>query len=264
MTSTDCTRFTSAQELSLKTFDYTEHRSHSIGLETDPDHFFLNNILRQCRYFTEEQFKDYHMIDGTFSVIHFNSRSLSMNMTKIQDCSKKSNKHFSAIAISETWLKDDQGDVVQLEGYDFFSIKRLNKRGGGVALYVKSIHQCDIVKNLSFSLENIMECVTVEIKCEKSKNVIISCVYRAPGSNIDIFKDKMSEMFNSINSNKHLFVCGDFNIDFLNPHNQSQITSFINSVFCMGLYPTITHPSRITVNTATLIDNILTNVTEGN
>ena len=117
---------------------------------------------------------------------------------------------------------------------------------------------------MSFSLDNIMECVTVEIKCEKSKNVIISCVYRVPGSNIDTFEDKMTEIFNSISNNKHLFVCGDFNIDLLNPHNQSQITSFINSVFCMGLYPTITHPSRITVNTATLIDNILTNVTEGN
>ncbi len=41
-------------------------------------------------------------------------------------------------------------------------------------------------------------------------------------------------------------------------------TNFFNSVFCMGLYPTITHPSRITTNTATLVDNILTNVTEGN
>ncbi len=34
-------------------------------------------------------------------------------------------------------------------------------------------------------------------------------------------------------------------------------------MFCLGLYPSITHPSRIIRNTATLIDNIFTNVTEG-
>lgn len=60
-----------------------------------------------------------------------------------------------------------------------------------------------------------------------------------------------------------IIVCEDFNIDLLNPQWTKTI-NFIYSMFCMGLYPSITHPSVITVNTATLIDNIFTNVTEGN
>lgn len=59
-----------------------------------------------------------------------------------------------------------------------------------------------------------MECITIEIKCEKSKNIIINCAYRAPGSNNNTFEDKMTKIYNTINSNKLLFVCGDFNIDF--------------------------------------------------
>ncbi len=116
-----------------------------------------------------------------------------------------------------------------------------------------------MVNNMSFAIE----CVVVEIKSEKSKNLLISCVYRAPATNVDTFKDKLSEMYSSINNKKHVFVCGDFNIDLLNPNGQTQTKTFINSMFCLGLYPSITHPSRITRNTATLIANIFTNVTEG-
>lgn len=51
----------------------------------------------------------------------------------------------------------------------------------------------------------------------KKKNVIVSCVYRAPGSNIEIFKDSMEGMFAKTNQ-KVMFICGDFNIDLLNPN----------------------------------------------
>lgn len=266
MASTVYMPFTSAQELSLKTFDYTEHRPHNIEQDLDPDHFFFNNIISQCNYFTEEQFKNIPLSEQTFSIIHFNSRSLRKNFSRIKDCLKVSTKQFSVIAVSETWLRQDQEDSVQLEGYDFFPANRLNvnkKRGGGVALYVKSTFQCEKVKNMTISIENVMDCVTIEIISKKSKNIMVSCVYRAPESNIHIFENKFTEMFDA-KRNKLLFVCGDFNIDFLNPHEQPQITQFINSVFCMGLYPVITHPSRIAKNSATLIDNILTNVNEGN
>lgn len=75
----------------------------------------------------------------------------------------------------------------------FFSINRRSKQGGGFTFYIKSTHSCEIVKNMSFALENIMECITIEIKCEKSKNIIINCVYRAPGSNT-IFEDKLTKI----------------------------------------------------------------------
>jgi len=54
-----------------------------------------------------------------------------------------------------------------------------------------------------------------------------------------------------------MFICGDFNIDLLNPHNHKRTEDFINTVF--SLYPQITRPSRITSHCATLIDNIFTN-----
>lgn len=60
---------------------------------------------------------------------------------------------------------------------------------------------------------------------------------------------------------KLIFV--EINVALLNPHGQTQTTNYITLMLCTGLYPSITLPSRITTNSATLIHNTFTNVTEG-
>lgn len=117
-----------------------------------------------------------------------------MNFFKIQDCLTQLNKNFSAIAISETWLNEEQTSTVQIEGFDLYTINRSNKRGGGVALYIRSSYHSEIIRNMSFSIYNLTECVTVEIHFERAKNIIIGCVYRPPTTNIDAFNDKLSEL----------------------------------------------------------------------
>lgn len=77
-----------------------------------------------------------------------------------------------------------------------------------------------------------------------------------------MFKVWMEEMY-SKTSQKVMFICGDFNIDLLNPNKHKMTEEFINTIYSMSLYPKITIPSRITSHCATLIDNIFTNVLEG-
>ena len=52
---------------------------------------------------------------------------------------------------------------------------------------------------------------------------------------------------------------GDFNLNLLNCADHQPTDDFVNTVFSYGFRPLITKPTRITPNTATLIDNILTN-----
>lgn len=53
---------------------------------------------------------------------------------------------------------------------------------------------------------------------------------------------------------KVLFVCGDHNIDLLNPHKNKHVDEFIDTMYSINLCPLITRPTRITKNTATLIN----------
>ena len=59
------------------------------------------------------------------------------------------------------------------------------------------------------------------------------------------------------------FVCGDLNIDLLKSNDHKKTAEFIDTMFSFGFYPLIIKPSRITKDSATLIDNIFVNITDG-
>ena len=54
----------------------------------------------------------------------------------------------------------------------------------------------------------------------------------------------------------------DFNIDLLRSDTNHQTTYFIHNMFANAFYPTISKPTRVTKQRATLIDNIITNIHE--
>lgn len=249
-------------KMGLKTFEYTEHKPQDIENDIDPDNNFLNNINNNCCYYSDEQFNATVKIDHNFSIIHFNSRSLYANFKKITKYLEQFKKPFNIIAISETWITSEKGvDDLQMNGYELNYMCRKNKAGGGVALYVDIRLDYKVVECMSAVVDDITECITVEIGMEKKKNVLVSCIYRTPGTSIDTFGDWMEKMFASTNQ-KVMFICGDINVDLLNPNKHKSTEEFINTIYSLGLHPKITKPSRITAQSATLIDNILTNVLE--
>ncbi|KAL7382736.1 hypothetical protein ABVT39_027076 [Epinephelus coioides] len=253
-------QITEYETLGLKTFEYTEHRDYDIENDIDPENNFFINTQSQCEYYTEEQFSNKFKKDGEVSIIHFNSRSLNSNLSKIKHCLKQLKNKFTVIAISETWLSEEQTALVEIEGYEMYHMNRKQKKGGGVAVYIEKTYRSKTIKDMSEAISNVMECITVEIETEKSKNILISCVYRAPGSCVEVFKEKLLSIYEKVNKNKLFFACGDFNIDLLNPQENSNTKEFINSMYSMSLYPLITRPTRITTHSATLIDNIFTNI----
>ena len=60
--------------------------------------------------------------------------------------------------------------------------------------------------------------------------------------------------------NKSFYVMGDYNIDILDTHKSAHTDTFLNLILSSGLYPLIDKPTRVTRDSATLIDNIMTNV----
>ncbi len=232
---------------------------YEIENDIDPDNHLFNDVNTNCcEYYTEDKFNRNVIMEGALSIIHLNSRSLYKNVIHIKDYLCQFNK-FNVIAVSETWLDNEKIHEVEMEGYNLFTVNRVNKKGGGVALYVDTVLRCNLIKSMSVTLENLLECVTIET----SKNIIISCVYRSPGICTDTFMNKLFGMLDKGNENKVQIICGDFNIDLLNPNGNKRITDFTDSLYSKGLFPVITKPSRITKNTATLIDNIFTNEIEG-
>lgn len=168
------------------------------------------------------------------------------------------------IAISESWIKESKRvSDIQLDEYDFEYMNRTNKGGGGTALYIQKHLKFKRVEEMTTAIEGLCECITVEIRMEKQKNILFSCDYRAPSSNIFTFTDTMEGLLTKTEK-KVAFVCGDFNIDLLNPNKQLRIDEFTETMYSMGLYPVISRASRITSHSGTLKDNIFTNNIDNN
>lgn len=177
--------------------------------------------------------------NGEFSIIHFNSRSLYSNFEHIKGYLQNISHRFNIIAISETWITENRGVNFELEGYELNYTNRQDKGGGGVALSVDKSLKYKIMDNMTTTVEDLLECITIELCLEGVKNIIISCVYRAPGSSIDLFKDWMENTFTK-RKNYRIYLCGDINIDLLNPNDHNATEDFINTMYSLNLVPKIT------------------------
>ena len=261
--STDEDGSSTREHLQRQFTGYDEHLKSNTDStdDIDPENNFYNNININCEYYTEEGFNNNIKIEDGLSIIHFNSRSLYTKLQQIKDYLCKFKKIY-VIAVSETWLDEEKVNDMKIEGYELFTTNRVGKTGGGVALYIDTELRCSVLKSMSKTIENIMECVTVEIKVDKTSNIIISCVYRTPGTSVDIFNEHLASMWDKVNDSKVKIICGDINVDLLKMNNKT--TGFINTMYSNNLFPLITKPSRITTETATLIDNIFTNKIELN
>ena len=58
----------------------------------------------------------------------------------------------------------------------------LKKRGGGVMIYVPKSLNFKVVEQMTECVDDFYECISIEIDVNRGKNIIVSCLYRTPGS----------------------------------------------------------------------------------
>ena len=246
-----------------KTFEKTNVNEGSNVLDwdlgIDPDVNFLNETKLQCGYYTNEEFNvRYNSIKGLL-IIHFNARSLKCNVESISNFLDTLDVVADVIAVSETWLRphDDIHDV-SMSGYNMYNTYRTTGLGGGTSLFVRDSLNVKEVPSYTKCINNVCECTTIEIVMDKGKNIVVGCFYRAPSSSIPEFCDEL-DLFLHEFGKKNLYVCGDFNIDLVCYDTNRDVKTFVDVLYSHSVYPTITRPTRVTINSATLIDNIFTN-----
>ena len=176
--------------LNFEPFTFTDNKGYFITDNADPDDNFYKHMSTNSLYYTEEQFKHKFSVSKeestNFSLIHFNCRSLPSSYNKLKDSINALDVQFDVIALSETWLIDNDSDSFNIDGYKMFTCSRTNKSGGGVALYI------------------------LTILC----NTLICCIYRALKTDLEQLNEFISNICQNTR-NKPVYLCGDFNIDLL-------------------------------------------------
>ena len=87
--------------------------------------------------------------------------------------------HFDIISLTETWLQNQnqhQHDNVQIDGYKFVHKDRIDRRGGGVGIYIKDNIVFKERKELT-SLNSTVEHQWIEVKGRNKNNSFLFGVF---------------------------------------------------------------------------------------
>ena len=243
-------------------FELNEDSSNNPLLSSDPDLQYFNTLTNgmiSCDYYLEDTFnekcKKFLMKnDDVFSICHTNIRSMPKNFTSFQSYLASLCLEFSAIAISETWLTNDNIELYNLPGYNMIGKCREKKRGGGVSIIIKESIKYKVREDLSM-FNTYIESLFIE-----TNNNVLGVIYRPPNTDILIFNEYLQNIMEVIKgSRKTCFISGDFNINLLNVDTHEPSSAFIDLMFSAGFLPLINKPTRISKYSSTIIDNIFCN-----
>ena len=103
----------------------------------------------------------------------------------------------------------------------------------------------------------LLEYIIVELKCDRRNVLLVTC-YRPPNTNVNKFMKEYKSLIKMLKAHRgHELIIGlDHNLDLLKYHISSSTNDFLDLNLDTDLLPCITMPTRVTVKSATLIDNL--------
>ena len=185
----------------------------------------------------------------------YDQLSIYVDLLQEQGCS------FDAICLQETWLGDstDTGRL-SISGYNFISKPKTCSFHGGLAIYLKSgFHYRQLLSNLANFSTWEHQFLEILVDDQTKTKLVLGNIYRLPKETNSDYDDFMNE-FDSVYQQIHLgsaniALFGDFNIDLLKIKEKTKCNDFFELMVSHGLIPKITLPTRMSRNSATLIDN---------
>ena len=192
------------------------------------------------------------MSDNSIDICNVNVRSL--NNSKIDAIKAELMLNFDLICLTETHLPYADVNDTSLPGFHHIMCKnREGRMGGGVALYAAEYIAISRIYDFEIPM---LEAMWVQVKV--GKNVFHLCVcYRPPNNDAEFWVKLQDSLDLALRGGaKTIILTGDLNADFhTRPGELLKLFSYSNNLTIHILEPT-----RITPTTATVLDQMLSNV----
>lgn len=243
----------------------SNHKPLANNQDLDPDSNYFFELANDSKYYAPFQVANKFSNNSPFSILHLNCRSIASKISEIQLL--LFHLPVNVLAVTETWLTDITADSIFIPGYKFIYANRGDIGGGGTGFFIHENTEYQKFDTLPLNTPTSYESMFINIPCKKGPDMVIGVIYRPPGSNLEIFNTEIEALVASLTTkkytNKKIFLTGDFNIDLLAAQSHPATGAFVDCVLMNHFLPLILRPTRITISTATLIDNIFTNFHEG-
>jgi hypothetical protein len=125
--------------------------------DLDPDNnFFLptiDNSLTTCKYYNIDQINNDISVkqSNQFSILGLNIRSLPKNHRELNSMLHIIDTKFHAIILTETWLKEHNIELYNIDDYSHEHQIRQDKDGGGVSIFIKENINFKVRADLNFN-----------------------------------------------------------------------------------------------------------------
>lgn len=180
-----------------------------------------------------------------------NIRSLRHKVTEFQllihEYERKLDTKFDIFALTETWAKKDEIQMLQIEGYSLVLQERANLRGGGVALYFRQ----GLIYETNEIISNTHNALKFQIHGKSGCQLSGLLIYKFPKSSRELFYSELATNASTLGSNS--IIMGDMNIDLLKTTDSAP---YINLLTSLGYDSMISTPTREVAPVATCIDHV--------
>ena len=225
-------------------------------------HMDLNSLSRYYDLTTYNNLVSAHD-SPQVTVLHINSRSLSKNIDNIQSLLKCLNSFPDIIAITETWLTNDNKHLHDLPGYHSYHLVRNTRAQGGVSIYVSenlnSEQHCDLTFiNSDIELNSVKITTTFY-------SFLVCAIYRPNSKHIAVneFTNILTALLNDTAKQNKIVLIGDFNINLLEHTSHTPTNNFLANIQALSFTPHIARPTRfpdtLNLSEPSLLDHIYTN-----
>ena len=191
---------------------------------------------------------------------HLNIQGLQNKFDQVDLMLNSSGNEIHIFGLSETKLKNFHPDsAFNIDNYQLFRKDRFisnerREQGGGIIVYVRNGVKAERRQDLE---RNEIECVWLEVSPKKSKSFLVGILYRHPNEGVQWNEHFDDLMETALSKQKENYLLGDFNRDLMNENTKNAWLEYIEP---FGLHQKVTHPTRKTAHSQTLIDHIYCNV----
>ena len=214
----------------------------------------------KCDYVEINECKDLNPNNYNLIVVQLNIRSLlskQVELRKLLNDLELKNSKVDIVLLCETFLINRTKSLANVPGYTMYSDQRKQHKVVGTSILIRNGIVSRRHKDLLPFIERELEYTFIEIQTKNCNQVIVGSLYRPPNMTESRFVEDINELNHRVkNEGKELIFGMDHNMDLLKSGEHNLTQKFIDCLLDHDILPTITRLTRITRNTATLIDNI--------
>ena len=214
----------------------------------------------KCDYIDPHNVKNLNPSGLNLVVLQLNIRSILSHVTELKmliHILETKNSRVDIILLCETFLNKTTEKLVKIPGYTLICNSRSENKGSGTAILLQNGINYKRRKDIEVFKEKSVESTIIEITAKDGKNVIVGSMYHPPNTDPTNFRIAINTISStSLKEKKEIILGMDHNLDLLKSGSHKQTQLFFTDLLEKNIYPTVTRPTRICQNTATLIDNI--------